>query len=67
MNTCDEWIRQRSGVVERRYIEDGQAPADLAQNLLHEALRDGLLEPGRLVAMTTFGSGFSWSCALARW
>jgi 3-oxoacyl-[acyl-carrier-protein] synthase-3 len=35
--------------------------------LLHEALRDGLLEPGRLVAMTTFGSGFSWSCALARW
>jgi 3-oxoacyl-[acyl-carrier-protein] synthase-3 len=34
---------------------------------LHEALRDGLLEPGQLVAMTTFGSGFSWSCALARW
>ena len=35
--------------------------------LLDEAVRGGRLTRGQLVAMTTFGSGFSWSCALARW
>jgi 3-oxoacyl-[acyl-carrier-protein] synthase-3 len=30
MDTSDEWIRQRSGIGERRYIEPGQQPADLA-------------------------------------
>ena len=31
MDTSDEWIRQRSGIVERRYIAEGQLPADLAE------------------------------------
>ncbi len=35
--------------------------------LLDEAVRGGRLARGELVAMTTFGSGFSWSCALVRW
>ena len=35
--------------------------------LLDEAVRGGRLARGQLVAMTTFGSGFSWSCALVRW
>jgi len=34
--------------------------------LLDEALRGGRLQPGQLVAMTTFGSGFSWASAIAR-
>ncbi|MCH2169258.1 ketoacyl-ACP synthase III [Myxococcota bacterium] len=35
--------------------------------LLDEAARSQRLEPGNLVSMTTFGSGFSWSSALVRW
>ncbi|HEX2123264.1 MAG TPA: 3-oxoacyl-[acyl-carrier-protein] synthase III C-terminal domain-containing protein [Thermoanaerobaculia bacterium] len=41
MDTSDEWIRTRSGVVERRYADDGQGSADLgimaAQNALAAA------------------------------
>jgi len=29
MDTSDEWIRQRSGVIERRYADEGQSSADL--------------------------------------
>jgi 3-oxoacyl-[acyl-carrier-protein] synthase-3 len=43
MDTSDEWIRQRSGVIERRYADDGQSSADLgmiaAQNALAAANR----------------------------
>jgi 3-oxoacyl-[acyl-carrier-protein] synthase-3 len=30
MNTTDEWIRQRSGILERRYAENGVGSSDLA-------------------------------------
>lgn len=29
-DTSDEWIRQRTGIAQRRYVEDGTGPADLA-------------------------------------
>ena len=29
MDTSDEWIRTRSGVEERRYVDDGQGSAEL--------------------------------------
>ena len=45
MDTSDEWIRQRSGVVERRYIEEGQTPADLAHEASERALEAAGLEP----------------------
>jgi 3-oxoacyl-[acyl-carrier-protein] synthase-3 len=35
--------------------------------LLDEASREGVLSRGQLVTMTTFGSGFTWTCAVARW
>ena len=38
MDTSDEWIRQRSGIGERRYIEPGQTPADLALRASRRAL-----------------------------
>ncbi len=38
MDTSDEWIRQRSGIVERRYIEPGQQPSDLALAACQRAL-----------------------------
>jgi 3-oxoacyl-[acyl-carrier-protein] synthase III len=46
MDTTDEWIRQRSGIVERRWIDEGQTPADLAEKAAREALRSASLEPG---------------------
>ncbi|MFP8874774.1 MAG: 3-oxoacyl-ACP synthase, partial [Myxococcota bacterium] len=45
MNTNDEWIRQRTGIAERRWIEDGESPASLAEGAAREALGDaGLSE-----------------------
>ncbi len=34
---------------------------------LDEAVRDGRIKPGQLVALTAFGSGFTWASALLRW
>ena len=38
VDTSDEWIRQRSGIHERRFIEPGQMPADLAREASERAL-----------------------------
>lgn len=38
MDTSDEWIRQRSGVVERHYAEAGQSSADLGAMAAERAL-----------------------------
>ena len=46
MDTSDEWIRQRTGIVERRWIEDGQSPADLAEGAALRALEAAGLEAG---------------------
>jgi len=44
MDTSDEWIRQRSGIVERRYISQGEVPADLAKKATERALEAAHLE-----------------------
>jgi 3-oxoacyl-[acyl-carrier-protein] synthase-3 len=44
MDTSDEWIRQRTGIVERRYIEEGQTPVDLAQPACERALEAAGIE-----------------------
>lgn len=48
MDTSDEWIRQRSGVQERRFIHEGQLPADLAEAASRQALEDAGLEPDQV-------------------
>jgi 3-oxoacyl-[acyl-carrier-protein] synthase-3 len=48
MDTSDEWIRQRSGIVERRYIEPGQQPADLAAHATRRALEAAGREPAEI-------------------
>jgi 3-oxoacyl-[acyl-carrier-protein] synthase III len=45
MDTSDEWIRQRTGIQERRYIEPGQLPVDLAEAAARRALAAASLEP----------------------
>jgi 3-oxoacyl-[acyl-carrier-protein] synthase-3 len=46
MDTSDEWIQQRTGIVERRWIEEGQKPSDLAERASRDALASAGLEPG---------------------
>ena len=38
MNTTDEWIRERTGILERRYVEKGVGPSDLAIPATEQAL-----------------------------
>ena len=48
MDTSDEWIRQRSGIVERHHINPGEQPADLAYQACMRALAAANLEPGEI-------------------
>ncbi len=48
MDTSDEWIRQRTGIAERRYVEPGQQPADLAAQASRRALEAAGREPGEI-------------------
>jgi len=40
VDTTDEWIRTRTGIRERRVVEDDQASSDLAYDAAVEALKD---------------------------
>lgn len=48
MDTSDEWIRQRSGIEERRWVEGGRGPSDLALEATRMALEGAGLEPADL-------------------
>jgi 3-oxoacyl-[acyl-carrier-protein] synthase-3 len=39
MDTSDEWVRTRSGVEERRYVDDGQGSSDLGMIAAEQALQ----------------------------
>ena len=58
MDTSDEWIRQRTGIVERHYIEAGEGPADLAQHASERALEAANLEAAELdcIVLATLSS-----------
>ncbi|HUP21051.1 MAG TPA: 3-oxoacyl-ACP synthase, partial [Gemmatimonadota bacterium] len=44
MDTSDEWIRQRSGIEERRWVEPGQAGSDLGAGAARMALEQAGME-----------------------
>ncbi len=46
MDTSDEWIQQRTGIRERRWVNDGQTPVDLAKAACLQALESAELEIG---------------------
>jgi 3-oxoacyl-[acyl-carrier-protein] synthase-3 len=46
MDTSDEWIRQRSGICERRYALPGQKPSELAERAAVRALESAGLDAG---------------------
>lgn len=45
METSDEWIQQRTGIIERRFADDGVGSADLALHACQAALEDAGIEP----------------------
>lgn len=51
VDTSDEWIRERSGIVERRKLEDNQNLSDLAAEAGLNALEDAKLKPEELDAI----------------
>lgn len=44
MDTSDEWIQERTGIVERHYADEGNGPANLAKIAVERALADAKLE-----------------------
>ncbi|MGH9339755.1 MAG: beta-ketoacyl-ACP synthase III [Acidobacteriota bacterium] len=39
VETSDEWIRQRTGILERRFVSNGEANSDLSVKAIEDALR----------------------------
>lgn len=48
MNTSDEWIRQRSGIVERHYAEPGVGASDLAYEAALKAIEDAKIDKSEI-------------------
>lgn len=53
MDTSDEWIRSRSGVVSRRFVDAGTGSSDLATIAGLEALASAGLQPSGIDALVT--------------
>lgn len=51
VDTSDEWITTRTGIKERRILEEGKGNADMACRAALRALRDAGLEPRDLEAI----------------
>ncbi|NIO49995.1 MAG: beta-ketoacyl-ACP synthase III [Candidatus Aminicenantes bacterium] len=48
MDTSDEWIRQRSGIVERRHVEPGVGSSDLAYEAALLAIEDAKIDKSEI-------------------
>lgn len=53
--------------VMRNISSYGNTTAASIPIALHEALQEGRIKPGDVVALTSFGSGYTWASALIRW
>jgi len=67
----NEYVAQSLGIPAEKCPSNierfGNCSAASIPMLLDEAARSGRLTPGKLVAMTAFGSGFTWATAVVRW
>ena len=45
LQTSDEWIRQRTGILTRRFVFEGQSGTDLAVEASNEAIKNANLSP----------------------
>ena len=66
----NEYVAGSLGIPPEKCINNieryGNCSAAYIPLLLAEAREQGRAKPGDLIAMTAFGSGFSWGCALLR-
>ncbi|RIL03460.1 MAG: 3-oxoacyl-ACP synthase [Proteobacteria bacterium] len=51
MDTSDEWIRQRSGIAERRHVDGSETPVDLAEHASRRALEAADVGPDEIDAI----------------
>ncbi len=51
MDTSDAWIVERTGIRERRWVDEGTSGADMAREAAQEALRDAGMAAGELDAI----------------
>lgn len=69
VDTSDEWIRSRTGIVERRFADENQSTSDLSLEAGSEAMRNANIQPDEidllLVATITPDMAFpSTACIL---
>ena len=66
-----EMVRRRLGLEAHQVVNNiqkfGNTTAATIPIALAEAVADGRLKSGDLLALTAFGSGFTWGSALVRW
>jgi 3-oxoacyl-[acyl-carrier-protein] synthase-3 len=64
-------VASRLGIPEERVLSNlacyGNTSAATIPLMLDEAVRDGRIRPGHLIATSGFGAGLSWGAALVRW
>ena len=48
MDTSDQWIRERTGISERRIVEDHQTTGTLAEQACRRALEAADVDPGEI-------------------
>lgn len=60
VETSDEWIRTRTGIVERRMVKEGQGCSDLALEAANKALQQAELDPADIthILLATFTPDF---------
>ncbi|GAB3561193.1 ketoacyl-ACP synthase III [Spirosoma luteolum] len=66
-----EYVRQQMGLPEAKVFNNiqryGNTTAASIPIALTEAYEQGLVQPGNLICLAAFGSGFTWASALIRW
>jgi 3-oxoacyl-[acyl-carrier-protein] synthase-3 len=48
MDTSDEWIRERSGILERHHVDEGVGTSDLAVEAARRAIADAGIDPATI-------------------
>jgi 3-oxoacyl-[acyl-carrier-protein] synthase-3 len=66
-----QMVQRRLGLSDAQVVSNihryGNTTAATIPIALAEAVREGRLEPGDLLCLVAFGSGFTWGSALVRW
>jgi 3-oxoacyl-[acyl-carrier-protein] synthase-3 len=64
-------VAERFAIPHERVLSNlarfGNTSAATIPLMLNEAVRDGRVQPGHLIASSGFGAGLSWGAALLRW